>query len=119
MALVQQLIQFARNSDSQQRYDLLATAFVLPGEHGFDQFANEVQHLSVSPYILLNLSNLCSKDAGIERLVSTLKIHGPEFAEVLKRHIKFIRTYTTNDWGAMAKVMIELLKYARQIAPSF
>jgi hypothetical protein len=52
MTLVQQLIQFAQNSNNQQRYDLLASVFVLPGEAGFDQFALEVQLLSVSLQLL-------------------------------------------------------------------
>jgi len=55
MALVQQLMQFAQNSNNQQRYDLLASVFVLPGEAGFDQFALEVQRLSVSLQFLFIL----------------------------------------------------------------
>jgi hypothetical protein len=67
---------------------------------------------------LCYVSNQLPKEAEIERQMSTLKIHGPEFADVLRRHLRFIRVYMTNDWNSMAKIMIESLKYLLHSFPS-
>ncbi|KAG8759260.1 hypothetical protein FRC14_006336 [Serendipita sp. 396] len=101
MALLRQVLEFARNANQRRDYASLAMVFVLPSETSFNELVVEVQRLP---------------EAALDREVATLQINdGQEFAEVLRRYLRFLRIYATQDWGNMARSMIEIIKSCASI----
>ncbi|KAG8801926.1 hypothetical protein FRC17_006527, partial [Serendipita sp. 399] len=95
MAFLRQVFEFARSANQRGDFVALAMVFVLPSEAGFNELVAEIQRLP---------------EAKVDQEVSTLRINdGQEFAEVLRRYLRFLRIYATQDWSTMARSMIELL----------
>ncbi|CCA67597.1 hypothetical protein PIIN_01425 [Serendipita indica DSM 11827] len=95
MALLRQILGFARSADQQRNYDRLASVFILPNEAGFHDLVQEIVNIP---------------EPAVEQEVAKLKVHGSEFAEILRRYLRFLRLYPTQDWSNMARIMVEMLK---------